>query len=71
QQKQIPSSSGGLRHSRHVDLVERSWDDLSPEQKAKVASEGKLHRDDCRFLGFDGNNEPHYGVANYLIHKLG
>jgi hypothetical protein len=45
--------------------IEDSIGALNPEQQAQ------LNQTRLRFEGFDGNNDVHYGIANFLIKKQG
>lgn len=46
-------------------VLENSIGQLPPEEREQIAED-----DRTIFTGFDGNHEPHYGVANFLIKKL-
>jgi uncharacterized protein len=50
-------------------LLERSHEDLSPADKEKVKKESRFGHE-AKFPGFDGNHEPHFGIAQYLIEQL-
>jgi uncharacterized protein len=49
-------------------FLENSYDDLPPAEKAKVQKATGLK--DVKFIGFDGNNENHYGIALYIVEHL-
>ncbi len=49
-----------------MSYIEYSVSTLTDEQQAEFAGIAK-----ARFRGFDGNNDPHYGVAETLIKDLG
>ena len=48
--------------------LERAYQDLSPADKKKVNEATKPK--DIKFIGFDGNNENHYGIARYFVEDL-
>jgi uncharacterized protein YfbU (UPF0304 family) len=51
------------------DTIEWTFENLSDTDKEKVRS---AYGDrDVKFLGFDGNNEDHYGTATFLVDKMG
>lgn len=50
------------------DLIELSFADLNQADKERVREANFGH--DPRFLGFDANNEDHYGVARHLIDRM-
>lgn len=47
-------------------MVEHSIEQLSPEDRAQIPEEDREV-----FVGFDGNNEDHFGVAVFLVEELG
>ncbi len=49
--------------------IELSYSELSDADQLKVKAEATSF--DVTFRGFDGNNEDQYGVALFLINKLG
>jgi uncharacterized protein YfbU (UPF0304 family) len=49
-------------------FLEGGYEKLSPADKQKVKD--AIDRDQVHFLGFDGNNEDHYGIARYFVEKL-
>ena len=51
-------------------LIERSYERLDDEDKSILLEEVGLSETQLSFKGFDGNNEPQFGIANFLIHKL-
>jgi uncharacterized protein YfbU (UPF0304 family) len=51
--------------------LEESYDGLSPEDRKRVEVDAAPFGSDVKFPGFDANNEPHYGVAEYWIEHLG
>ena len=46
-------------------VMENSIAQLTPEERATIPE----HQQQV-FVGFDGNHEPHHGVAKMLVHKL-
>jgi uncharacterized protein len=50
-------------------ILEQSYNSLSPEDQERVKTERNFGRD-IKFPGFDGNHEPHFGIARYLIEQL-
>src|SRR6266487_2238136 len=53
------------------ELLEYSYNQLQPADKARVKAEAKPSGHDIRFRGFDGNNETEYmAVAGVLINHL-
>lgn len=50
--------------------LEEGFKSLKPAERARVAAEGKHSESLLRFWGFDANNEPHYGIARFVIDKL-
>jgi uncharacterized protein YfbU (UPF0304 family) len=51
-------------------VLERSYNNLSGEEKKRIRIEAEPFGNDVRFRGFDANNERHFGVAQYLIEHL-
>lgn len=51
--------------------LEASYKHLSPADKKRVETEAAPFGKKVKFPGFDGNNEPHHGIASTLIEKLG
>lgn len=52
-------------------FVERGYDKLSMEDRAKVAQEADPFGKSVKFLGFDGNNEAtHMGITRFLIEQM-
>ena len=51
-------------------FLEVGFDVLSPADKANLANNAGPYGKDVRFSGFDGNNEPHYHIANYMVNEL-
>src|SRR5947209_1100702 len=50
--------------------IERSYEQLSNSDKKKIEKEADPFGKHVRFEGFDGNNEPHCGIARYFVEKL-
>lgn len=52
-------------------FLERGYENLSKQDKEKVAEQAHPFGADVRFSGFDGNNESrHLSVANFLIREM-
>lgn len=52
-------------------MIERSYENLTKEQKELVKKEADPFGENPRFPGFDGNNETEYmGTASFLINDL-
>jgi uncharacterized protein YfbU (UPF0304 family) len=52
-------------------MIERSYEDLSKEQKEWVEKEAEPFGENPKFPGFDGNNETDYmGTASFLVNDL-
>lgn len=52
-------------------LIERSYKDLSNDDKETIIKKEELSEDMFIFEGFDGNNEPEYmGTASFLVNEL-
>lgn len=51
-------------------MIERAYDNLSPQEKDALKQAAVPFGEDVQFKGFDANNEAHYGVAQFLIDKL-
>jgi uncharacterized protein YfbU (UPF0304 family) len=51
-------------------LIEEGYAELSSAEKTRVEKEAEPFGKHVKFRGFDANNEPHYGIANYLIEDL-
>lgn len=49
-------------------FLERGYQDLSDGDKKKV--QAATERTDVKFIGFDGNNENHFGIARYFVDDL-
>jgi uncharacterized protein YfbU (UPF0304 family) len=49
-------------------FLEHGYNDLPTAEKAKVQKATGLK--DVKFIGFDGNNENHYGIALYFVEHL-
>jgi len=47
-----------------------SYEKLSDEDKKRVDKEAYPFNDNVKFQGFDGNNDPHFGIASYLVTDL-
>jgi uncharacterized protein YfbU (UPF0304 family) len=52
-------------------FLEDSHKELSAADKTKVEKEAEPFGKYVQFPGFDANNEEHYGIATYLIDRLG
>tara|TARA_B100002003_G_scaffold224593_1_gene230039 strand:+ start:1117 stop:1650 length:534 start_codon:yes stop_codon:yes gene_type:complete len=50
-------------------FIELSFKDLPEDEKATIRADNYNH--DPQFFGFDGNHEPHFGVAQHLIETMG
>jgi uncharacterized protein YfbU (UPF0304 family) len=51
-------------------ILETSFENLPKEDKERVQNGNILTRDGVKFPGFDLNNDPHFGVARYLIEDM-
>ncbi len=51
-------------------FLQDSYETLSPADKKRVEVEAEPFGKHVQFPGFDGNNEPHCGIARYLIDHL-
>jgi uncharacterized protein YfbU (UPF0304 family) len=51
-------------------FLEDSYKKLNSADKKRIADEAELFGGEVKFHGFDGNHEPHYGIARYLIGHL-
>jgi uncharacterized protein len=51
-------------------LIESAYAALTPANKAKLEKEAGVFGKNVRFHGFDGNNEPHYHIARYMIDDM-
>jgi uncharacterized protein len=51
-------------------FLEQDFEQLSPADKAKLAKDADPYGTSVRFSGFDGNNEPHYHIASYMVKDL-
>jgi uncharacterized protein len=51
-------------------FIEKSYEKLSPNDKKRIEKEADPFGSHVQFDGFDGNNEPHFGMARYLIDHL-
>jgi uncharacterized protein YfbU (UPF0304 family) len=53
-------------------ILENSLDNLSPADRKRVdEAVPPFDGNDLRFKGFDGNNDPHIGIARFLVEKMG
>jgi hypothetical protein len=53
-------------------LIERGYEKLSKQEKARLEKEAEPFGTDVRFRGFDGNNESeHMGIARFFIEHMG
>ena len=50
-------------------FIERSFDQLDADEKVQVRDANYGHAP--KFIGFDGNNESHFGIAKHLIEVMG
>jgi uncharacterized protein len=51
-------------------FLEEGFKVLSKEAKEQLAKDAEPFGTNVRFPGFDGNNEPHFHVANYMIKDM-
>jgi len=51
-------------------FLEETYAKLSPTDMAKLEEDAAPFGKNVRFAGFDGNNEPHYGIATYLVDDM-
>jgi uncharacterized protein YfbU (UPF0304 family) len=51
-------------------MIEEAYAKLSPAEKQKLEKDAEPFGKHVKFHGFDGNNEPHYGIALYLVDDL-
>lgn len=52
-------------------FIERAFDELSDDDKAKLEQEVPYIGKDPKFIGFDGNNETGYmGITKFLIYQM-
>src|SRR5262245_22339290 len=51
-------------------FLEDSYAKLSAADKKKVETDAEPFGKNVKFLGFDGNHEPHFGIAIYLVEQL-
>jgi hypothetical protein len=51
-------------------FLEEGYAKLSASEKARLEKEADPFGKYVQFAGFDGNNEPHYGIATYLIEDM-
>jgi uncharacterized protein YfbU (UPF0304 family) len=51
-------------------IIEEAYAKLSPAEKVTLAEDATPFGKDLKFHGFDGNNEPHYHIASYLVDDL-
>ena len=49
-------------------VIEGALDRLTPEERADL--EKAAHPWGIEFRGFDGNSDPHFGVASFLVNKM-
>ncbi len=50
-------------------FIEESYSKTTAEEKERIGQECPYAN--TMFPGFDGNNEPHYGVASFMVNDLG
>jgi len=53
------------------DALEESFEALTPNERQRLAKEARLSDSKLRFEGFDGNHEKQYGIARFIVKKLG
>jgi len=53
------------------DFIERAYEKLEKKDKERLEKEAEPFGKNPRFYGFDGNNEPHMGIAKFLVEKMG
>lgn len=51
-------------------LLTPSYEKLSDAEKQRIQAESTPFDDNVKFQGFDGNNDPHYGITTYLVGQL-
>lgn len=52
-------------------FIERSYDELTDDEKAFIEAEAPPFGKDPKFRGFDGNNEAEYmGAASFIVNEL-
>jgi uncharacterized protein YfbU (UPF0304 family) len=51
-------------------IIEESYANLSAADKKKLEKDAEPFGKHVKFRGFDANNEPHFGIALYLINDL-
>ncbi|MGY4473739.1 YfbU family protein [Bradyrhizobium sp. USDA 3364] len=51
-------------------FVEEGYEALTPAEKTKLAKDAEPFGTHVKFPGFDGNNEPHYRIANYMLNDM-
>ncbi len=51
-------------------LIEDGYKKLKPAEKKQLEKDADPFGKQVKFIGFDANNEPHYGIALYLIDDL-
>ncbi|MET4603256.1 uncharacterized protein YfbU (UPF0304 family) [Bradyrhizobium sp. JR4.1] len=51
-------------------FVEEGYEALTPAEKAQLEKDAEPFGTDVKFPGFDGNNEPHYHIANYMLEDM-
>lgn len=50
-------------------FIEEGFEKLDNTEKARVQTEANMKH--VRFVGFDGNHDNHFGIANFLVNKMG
>src|SRR5262245_59341563 len=51
-------------------FIETGYKELSAAEKKQLAEDADTFGKHVEFPGFDGNHEPHYGVASYMINNM-
>jgi uncharacterized protein len=52
-------------------MLHNSYKELSKADRERIAKEAAPFGDDVNFPGFDGNHEPHFHIAGYMVETLG
>jgi uncharacterized protein YfbU (UPF0304 family) len=68
--KDPPEVSETVDYMDMWSFLEDSYKKLSPADKKRVEKEAEPFGKHVEFHGFDGNNEPHYHVARYMVEHL-
>ncbi|MCK1459604.1 YfbU family protein [Bradyrhizobium sp. 2] len=51
-------------------FIETGYEKLTPAEKKQLAKDADPFGNHVKFPGFDGNHEPHYGIASYMIRDM-